>query len=66
MRKTKSETGEGTSGGPVKEKWAKTQKHGMIQQAGELHKPSAEAEALSKGKPEVSRLGQWARPSGGA
>lgn len=49
IRRTDLEMGEQRreSGGLVKEKCAKTQKHEMIQQDGELHKPASEAEALS-------------------
>ena len=49
------------SGGPVKEKCAKTQKHEMIQQDGELHKPSGEAEALSTEGTCPRRLAQESR-----
>lgn len=50
------------SGGPVKEKCAKIQKREMIQQDGELHKPSGEAEALSTEGACTRRLAQGSRP----
>lgn len=50
------------SGGPAKEKYAKTQEHEMIQQDGEWHKPSGKAEALRTEGTCTWRLARWARP----
>lgn len=52
----------GTSS-PVREKCAKTHKHEMIQQDGELRKPSGEAEVLSTEGTCAWRLAQRSRPS---